>query len=478
MTVDAVRLKNFRGFETAEIELKPLTVLLGPNSSGKSSFGHALAAMAHAQALFSRTSRLTLTPESVEEGRTWPVDLGRLDDLRTTGCNDRVYVGLRTADGWVELGFGLDGLIPELELTSVVHPTATDSTPLVPTRTIDVAPADAEATTTVPLNDLRPAVVPPAGQLKIERVGEQRWIDTESKGEMRPWFGGLLLLELQRLASMPGQFTGVPVSGSARDAVDRMLAQLVYLRAVRERPLRGYGVRPRGTGCGYGGEWVATVLREHDALVPLVRPPAESVMATPDQALEAAWESSESSLAATVNFWLEYLCLAHSAKVDEAAGRLLSIKFSLGDGEPPRDVTEVGFGLSQVLPVLVAGATLPVGATIIVDLPEAHLHPAPQAALADFFCAMVLSGRRAIVETHSELFFHQLRLRAEMSTALRNAIGVYFIDQPRKGRCHQPRAVRLDEDGELTWPAGFLQEGWRIETLIQALRDARRRRTP
>lgn len=474
MSIDAIRLRNFRGFERAEIELKPLTVLLGPNSSGKSSFGHALAAMSHSQGLFGRTSRLTLTPDSVEDGRTWPIDLGRLADLRTTGCADKVYVGLRTMDGWVEMGFGLEGVVPELELTSLAHPTGIDATAVAPVRAADPAPSDPAATTTVPMHDVRAAVIPPAGQVTIERVNEQRWIESDSKADVRPWFGGLLLLELQRLVGLPGQFTGIQVSGSARDAVERMLSQLVYLRAVRERPLRGYGVRPRGTGCGYGGEWAATVLREHVKDVPLVRPPPDSLLATPADALEAPWERCEAPLATTTAFWLSHLGLARSASADEIAGRLLSIRFSLREGEPPRDVTEVGFGLSQVLPVLVAGATLPPGGTIVVDLPEAHLHPAPQAALADFFCALVLSGRRAVVETHSELFFHQLRLRAEMSADLRRAIGVYFIDQPHDGRCSPPRPVGLEAEDELSWPVGFLQEGWRIETVVQALRDARR----
>jgi hypothetical protein len=48
MSLDAIRLENSRGFRSASIELKPLTVLLGENSSGKSSFGRAMAAMAHA----------------------------------------------------------------------------------------------------------------------------------------------------------------------------------------------------------------------------------------------------------------------------------------------------------------------------------------------------------------------------------------------------------------------------------------------
>lgn len=478
MSVDAIRLQNFRGFERAEIELKPLTVLLGPNSSGKSSFGHALAALAHAQAQFGRTSRLTLTPESIEDGAKWPVDLGRLADLRTNGTRDRVYVALRTVDGWVEMGFGLEGVIPELELTSLAHPIGTDATPIVPARSVEPAESDPEATTTVPLQDVRAAVIPTAGQVRIERVSEQRWVEADSLAEVRPWFGGLLLLEAQRLVGSTAQFERVEVSGTARDAVERMLSQLAYLRAVRERPLRGYGMRPRGNGCGYGGEWAATVLREHNQPVPLVVPPKNSILDTPERALDAPWERDEASLAKAIGFWLSHLGLARSASAEDAPGRLLAIRFSLCEGAPPRDVTEVGFGLSQILPVLVAGETLPAGGTVVVDLPEAHLHPAPQAALADFFCSLVLSGRRAVVETHSELFFHQLRLRAEMNSELRDAIGVYFIDEPRDGRCCDPRPVGLDAEDELSWPVGFLQEGWRIETVIQALREARRKRAP
>ena len=105
MNIRAIRLQNFRGFRDACIELKPLTVLLGPNSSGKSSFGQALAAMAHAHKFYVSTPQASLTPPS-QDIDGWPVDLGRTDDLRTKGAEGPVKIGLQTNGGWVELGFG------------------------------------------------------------------------------------------------------------------------------------------------------------------------------------------------------------------------------------------------------------------------------------------------------------------------------------------------------------------------------------
>jgi predicted ATPase len=62
MSLDEIRLENFRGYSNASIVLKPLTVLLGANSSGKSSFGNAMAAMAHTHYLHGSSSQANLTP--------------------------------------------------------------------------------------------------------------------------------------------------------------------------------------------------------------------------------------------------------------------------------------------------------------------------------------------------------------------------------------------------------------------------------
>ncbi len=144
-------------------------------------------------------------------------------------------------------------------------------------------------------------------------------------------------------------------------------------------------------------------------------------------------------------------------------------------GQERHNVTEVGFGVSQVVPILTAGLLQPKGSLFVVDLPEAHLHPKPQAELADFFCSLALTDRYSLVETHSEMFFHRLRLRAEMIPALKNEIAVYFLDGSRGSPCcTSPRWIGLGLDDEPEWPADFFQEGWDMEVQIGSLRRARK----
>jgi predicted ATPase len=141
------------------------------------------------------------------------------------------------------------------------------------------------------------------------------------------------------------------------------------------------------------------------------------------------------------------------------------------DGSVARPLTDVGFGISQILPILVRGLTLEDNGLLVVEQPEAQLHPKPQAGLADFFCSMVKCKKNVLVETHSEVFFHQLRLLAAMDAKLANSIAVYFIDEPKNGNCCDPQHISLMAGNELRWPKGFLPDGIRVE---MAIRDARK----
>src|ERR1700752_2376761 len=105
MSIRGVRFRDFRGFQDASLDLKPLTVLLGPNSAGKSAWGHALSAMAHAHYLHPSGERITLSADP-READQWPIDLGLLSDLRTHTGKSRVVIGLQTSEGWVDFGFG------------------------------------------------------------------------------------------------------------------------------------------------------------------------------------------------------------------------------------------------------------------------------------------------------------------------------------------------------------------------------------
>jgi hypothetical protein len=314
--------------------------------------------------------------------------------------------------------------------------------------------------------------------LTLTRRNERDWLN--SAGDVvAVTLDGLVLSTFK-----PPGLTEVSSTGNIRDDVDFFLRDLNYLRASRKRPTRGYEGKSSGrTRLGYAGEWTASVLQDlksNDApRLEYVTPP--QIPSTEQEAsavLDVDWQREKLVGLEAIGRWLAHLGLAKHVELRESPrdpGRL-EIRIVINTGEKSRDITEVGFGISQILPVLVAGLLQRESGPLVVDLPEAHLHPRPQALLADFFCGMALTGKPAIVETHSEMFFHRLRLRAAMNDDLNSKVAVYFFDPPMHGICSLPRPVGLRFDDELKWPRGFLHEAWETQEQIRLIRQARRTR--
>ncbi len=75
------------------------------------------------------------------------------------------------------------------------------------------------------------------------------------------------------------------------------------------------------------------------------------------------------------------------------------------------DLCHIGLGVSQILPIIVQGLLVPEGGTLIVDSPEVHMHPSVQADLIDFFIELAKNGRKVVFETHSDHMITRLRRR-------------------------------------------------------------------
>lgn len=138
---------------------------------------------------------------------------------------------------------------------------------------------------------------------------------------------------------------------------------------------------------------------------------------------------------------------------------------------------DVGVGVAQVLPVLALGYLAAPGSTLILEEPELHLHPLAQAVLGDFF--VTLSRQRQVqflVETHSEHLFRRLQTALARNTVQRNDCALYFVERGEAGA--SLRELSLDDYGRvLNWPPHFFGDALG-ETREQArLMIERQRRT-
>jgi predicted ATPase len=117
----------------------------------------------------------------------------------------------------------------------------------------------------------------------------------------------------------------------------------------------------------------------------------------------------------------------------------------------------MGFGFSYALPILVAGLLMPEAGVLIVENPEAHLHPAGQSKLGRFLAQVAGSGTQVIVETHSDHVINGIRLAAvEDRVVTPEAVMVHFFGGAPG---HPPTAIELTSRGALTnWPRGFFDQ--------------------
>src|SRR5262249_33333894 len=88
----------------------------------------------------------------------------------------------------------------------------------------------------------------------------------------------------------------------------------------------------------------------------------------------------------------------------------LALRFRIGESGEWRRPANIGFGLTYAFPVLIAVLTTPLGQTLVIDSPEAHLHPSVQSEMGRILARMATAGVQLIVETHSDHLLNGVRL--------------------------------------------------------------------
>lgn len=274
---------------------------------------------------------------------------------------------------------------------------------------------------------------------------------------------------LSRLASELVDEVAV-VFEACRTALAPMFSQVRYLGPLRDQPRRFYQFDDTGgVDIGVSGEFTVQVL----ALEQGRRVHATTVAPAMADELRLGPPISSTLLEAT-NHWLEWM--------DLPAVRPASLQqslYALRVGDLGVALPDVGFGVSQVLPIIVESLRADRDDLVILEQPEIHLHPRVQGMLADFLLARAQDGVRFLVESHSEYLVKRLCRRIAEGTvpAARADTNIVFVSRLENGTRCEP--IALNEYGEVeNWPSGFfdLNEDfhWTQSTLRRRLRDRAR----
>ena len=243
-------------------------------------------------------------------------------------------------------------------------------------------------------------------------------------------------------------FQNVDFLSDLEVAYEEIMDSVFYLGPLRAYPLRDYlWSRSRPTDVGRDGSGAIGAI--------LAATEAGETRTLHDEGRELPFQEM-------VAHWLQRLGLVHHFSVAEIApgSSRWQARVVTRPGLSEVLLTDVGLGVSQVLPVITLLQYVPEGSTVILEQPEVHLHPFAQAGLADAIIDAAVHRRvQVILESHSEHLLLRLQRRiAEEAIGAWDA-KLYFCDAPAGESILTP--LDIDEYGNIrNWPDGFMGDAF------------------
>jgi len=245
----------------------------------------------------------------------------------------------------------------------------------------------------------------------------------------------------------------------AIEAIEReLLHNLKYLGPLREKPQRKYSKRQLPIDdIGIMGENAILLLEKN------WEEDVEFVSLPEDKNKVVSWKDISASvkkmkLSQAINESLRWLDM-QELQVKATSESVRADFSTLSQKETWVTIADVGFGISQILPVLTMGLLSDKDSIIIFEQPEIHLHPKAQARLAELFICFASIGKRIIIETHSDHLINRMRriIAEDLSNELKDEVRIIFVQQCDDGKGAMLEELQVDKDGRIkNWPPGFL----------------------
>lgn len=444
-------IKNFKAWaDTGGFRLAPLTVLFGANSSGKSSLGHLLLALRQTALSTDRKRALHLGDENSL------IDLGTFADcLHGHELKQPLEFSLRwrlpkemTIRNSLKRSEAINGDELELSAQLASNKAQQPETEFFRYRLLKAGDLALEVEHKRKGSGGELTCAP----LQLKHAVGRKWPAEPPEKFYR--FNDRTLLRYQN-ADFMAEFAL---------ETERFLDNFFYLGPLRSHPKRVYQ---------WSGDTPADVgLRGESAVAALLAATQEG------RKISRGRKQQNQPFEAFIAKWLVELGVIVSFDVKPVAKGRKEYEVLVRTHARAAEVklTDVGFGLSQILPALVQAFYAPAGSVVWMEQPEIHLHPQVQSNLADaLICAVQAweNGKpretQLIIESHSEHFLARLQRRVAEGKITKDDVAIYFVK--RSGQVAKIEPLLLNDDGEIeNWPENFF--GDEMEDVAGRMRAA------
>ncbi len=439
--INALRIRNFKSLaDTGDLRIKPLTFLVGPNSSGKTSIIQSLLLLKQTVESRDLKNPLSINGPYVQLG-SYP-DLLFMHDYKLKFEIDISFIPTNSL--WLPSGLRNEG-------------SRFDSLDHYDQISTNVEFGYNKKTMQVFLSKCIFNLLPQGFRLEISKsvgagyqVQFRRGAETTEPKVIR--FKAVEKFYAARnlglpMSSMPYRRGVSLLSNQLAREIEALFSRVFYIGPLRESPKRIYiatGEAPQDVGLK--GELSVDVLW-----------------------VQARRKSTREKLLGKVNHWMREFGLAADVRLNRVGGNNYSVVFEDLNTRLKVNLADVGFGASQVLPIVIEGFYARDRAMLLIEQPEIHLHPKAQGVLGDLLIdiATLEGGKTVLVETHSEHVLSRIRRRIAERRISRDSVAIYYCEPSAGGT--KVREIGVNSNGQYEnegLPEGFFEEGYR-DTLEQ-----------
>ncbi|MFZ1702890.1 MAG: AAA family ATPase [Saprospiraceae bacterium] len=450
-----ISIYNFKSIgSVVNYEMRPLTILSGTNSSGKSSFIQLLLLLKQTLEIDSAKFPLFL------EGDLYPIRkyLDVLKDKNTKNKLKVVFVFNKSE---------LDGYknFPELKFYNEVEYNLQIEIEF-DYKNLQIIVSSFSVSI---ITDVKPAFIKfdyKSDKFNIETnvaVFSEKLYGERDYSIMKINYSSFIPTNYEILLNDGSIFNETPKLNGIKAIIKDFFAGLNYLGPLRNPPKDDYSFYGKSISVGIDGSYVAETFCELAE-----KPITFHKIEESDEYV--SYIKSEDTFVNAVKYWLcERFKLCSDIYSKKVGDTYIIYVISLSGIKST--IKHVGFGISQVLPVIVEGLRIADNETFILEQPEIHLHPKVQSTLTDFLISLVEQGKKVIIETHSDHLITRLRRRIaeDQSNQLDNKVLLTFVEVGRKDVLF--RNIAIDDFGviELPYPEGFIE---RTDTELKAILKA------